>query len=483
MNELFDVSSFSSKNDATRDFQLENLSSKKKLGKKSHAATDPAWDNESAFPEVSSKNICQAGDAGDGKPFKVGQRCEILTPKKYSGEKGHVCGCHEDESPEFWVKLDSHDLQIRVLASEVRFLEETEIISTAAPKTGKSKISDCWYTPPEIIALIQQCLEGITLDPCADDGKHIESCYHLTATEDGLSHQWFGRVFMNPPYSCPGVWIAKLQEEFSLGRVEEAIALVPVATDTKWFHPLISSNLICFWKGRIKFLDVNYQPKMPARQSHCLIYWGKNQSRFRQVFSPFGTFNSSEEKEAMSPTTLGTNAECYFYTPVYVQESPVLNSELKQPESVTSSKQNYSLKTTPTLKQSSNTDFLVSPSIATLKTTAPNQENSISTQSVFPAPAPALQATELDLTTQNQACGFKPCAASPTASPISPSSKILRGLSVEDFEQCLEDCEWSNIVGTIHKSFQQRNSERRTSVKGFSSLPTASKCVDRTTTS
>ncbi|MCC5670587.1 hypothetical protein LC653_44165 [Nostoc sp. CHAB 5784] len=74
------------------------------------------------------------------------------------------------------------------------------------------------------------------------------------------------------------------------------ITLVPVATDTKWFHPLISSNLICFWKGRIKFLDVNYQPKMPARQSHCLIYLGKNQSRFRQVFSPYGNFNFLEER-------------------------------------------------------------------------------------------------------------------------------------------------------------------------------------------
>ncbi|QFS50629.1 C-5 cytosine-specific DNA methylase [Nostoc sphaeroides CCNUC1] len=104
---------------------------------------------------------------------------------------------------------------------------------------------------------------------------------------------------MNPPYSCPGLWIAKLQEEFNCGRVEEAIALVPAATDTKWFHPLIASNLICFWKGRIKFLDTNYQPKMAARQSHCLIYWGKNKSRFRQIFSPYGNFNFFSQGETL----------------------------------------------------------------------------------------------------------------------------------------------------------------------------------------
>lgn len=166
----------------------------------------------------------------------------------------------------------------------------------------KSKNSDCWYTPPQIVDLIQQCLSGITLDPCADDEKHVEACQHLTASDDGLSQQWSGRVFMNPPYSCPSAWIAKLQEEFNCGRVEEAIALVPVATDTKWFHPLISSNLICFWKGRIKFLDTNYQPKIPARQSHCLIYWGNNSARFKEIFSPFGSFNYKPE--------VGVIAEC-----------------------------------------------------------------------------------------------------------------------------------------------------------------------------
>lgn len=124
------------------------------------------------------------------------------------------------------------------------------------------------------------------------------------------------------------------------------------------------------------------------------------------------------------------------------------------------------------LKESCDRASLVSPFTAISKTIPPELENTNYLPWASPAPAPALQATELDSITQNLASGLKPCGASLTASPISPSSKILRGLSVEDFEQCLEDCEWSDIVGTIHKSFQQRNSERRTSAKGFSSLPT-----------
>jgi phage N-6-adenine-methyltransferase len=491
--ELFNTSGFSSKNDdALRDFELD-VSSKKGAVKRTQPKLDPAWDDGSAFPEVSSKNIFLEEKQKD---FVVGDRCQkslIVRTCVFEREGASLTGEGDAAVPlpvnfslfeEFeiawkdWVVTQTEWQEeelccisaLEVWEQERSAIKDDNDSESDRPKSQvetktspKSKASDCWYTPPEIITLIQKSLQGITLDPCADDGKHVESCYHLTVADDGLSHPWFGRVFMNPPYSCPGVWIAKLQEEFSLGRVEEAIALVPVATDTKWFHPLISSNLICFWKGRIKFLDVNYQPKMAARQSHCLIYWGKNQSTFRQVFSPFGSFNYKQEKEA--------NSVC-SNTPVSLQESPALNLELKQPEQANSSKQNFSLKTTPTLKQSLNTDFQKSQSTATSQTITLSRENSISAQSVFPAPAQALQATEPDLTTQNQACGFKPCGALPTANPISPSSKILRGLSVGDFEQCLEDCEWSNIVGTIHKSFQQRNSERRTSAKGFSLLPT-----------
>ncbi|MEH2034062.1 MAG: DNA N-6-adenine-methyltransferase [Nostoc sp.] len=153
---------------------------------------------------------------------------------------------------------------------------------------SRSKESDKWYTPPKIEDLVILVLGAIDLDPCADDGKHIKATNHLTAADDGLSLEWRGRVFMNPPYSCPGKWIAKLQTEYESGRVSEAIALVPAATDTNWLSPLLASQPVCFWKGRIKFLDTNYQPKQSARQSHCLVYWGANQQKFKQVFDEVG---------------------------------------------------------------------------------------------------------------------------------------------------------------------------------------------------
>jgi len=162
--------------------------------------------------------------------------------------------------------------------------------ATAGSK-GQSakKNTDCWYTPPDIVELVRQTLGFIDLDPCADNRKHLPAKVHYTVADDGLTREWAGKVFMNPPYSCPGKWIAKLQAEFDSGRVTEAIALVPAATDTKWLSPLLSTQAICFWKGRIKFLDTDYQPKLPARQSHVLVYWGAETAKFKEVFQERGT--------------------------------------------------------------------------------------------------------------------------------------------------------------------------------------------------
>jgi hypothetical protein len=119
-----------------------------------------------------------------------------------------------------------------------------------------------------------------------------------------------------------------------------------------------------------------------------------------------------EEKEA---------TECNSDTPASLQESPVLNSELKPPEQPTSSKLNSSLKTTPTLNESLNTDSLVSPSTATSKIIAQSLENSTSTQLDSLVQEHQSQAMEQDLTTQNQDSGLKHCGASPTVALVSSS--------------------------------------------------------------
>ena len=159
---------------------------------------------------------------------------------------------------------------------------------TSLKETSVSNKTDCWYTPPSIVELVIQVLGEINLDPCADDGRHIAATKHYTFDDNGLEQPWCGKIYMNPPYSHPGLWMKKLQLEFETGNVDEAIALVPAATDTNWLSPVLKTQPVCFWKGRIKFLGQDYQPKLSARQSHVLVYWGNNWQKFREVFEDYG---------------------------------------------------------------------------------------------------------------------------------------------------------------------------------------------------
>ncbi|MGB6299523.1 MAG: DNA N-6-adenine-methyltransferase [Rivularia sp. (in: cyanobacteria)] len=202
-----------------------------------------------------------------------------------------------DDIPEFKNEVST---VVEVLEKREEINQHTS--SHSSNPARKKKSSDRWYTPPYIVELVAQVLGKIDLDPCADDGKHISCKRHYTEDTDGLAKEWEGRVFMNPPYSQPGVWMEKLQSEIKSERVTEAIALVPAATDTKWLSPVLKSQPVCFWTGRIKFLSEDYQPRNSARQSHVLVYWGLRKERFKKVFEKYGVVMQS-----ISPIKLCTN--------------------------------------------------------------------------------------------------------------------------------------------------------------------------------
>jgi hypothetical protein len=71
----------------------------------------------------------------------------------------------------------------------------------------------------------------------------------------------------------------------------EIIALVAARVDTKWFQENIfeTANSICFWKGRIKFIDLSTRLQGdPAFFPSALSYWGHRPKAFEQAFSDKG---------------------------------------------------------------------------------------------------------------------------------------------------------------------------------------------------
>lgn len=104
------------------------------------------------------------------------------------------------------------------------------------------------------------------LDPCAT--KENTKCKdYYTKGQNGLELNWWGAVFMNPPYGREiGKWVKKASEE-SKKNCRAIVCLLPARTDTKYFHEYIYNKPnveIRFIKGRLKFGDSKNSAPFPS---------------------------------------------------------------------------------------------------------------------------------------------------------------------------------------------------------------------------
>jgi site-specific DNA-methyltransferase (adenine-specific) len=89
----------------------------------------------------------------------------------------------------------------------------------------------------------------------------------VNPTFDGLSIEWKGSNFVNPPYGRElRKWVKKGYEESLKGKL--VVMLIPSRTDTECWHSYVmKAKEIRFIKGRLKFDD----QKNPAPFPSCVV--------------------------------------------------------------------------------------------------------------------------------------------------------------------------------------------------------------------
>jgi hypothetical protein len=132
---------------------------------------------------------------------------------------------------------------------------------------------------------------SIDLDPasCEVAQANVKAKRFYTIEDNGLEKKWTGNVWLNPPYSKDliGLFAEKVVSE-SYG-FKQAIVLVNNATDTAWFHKLLSaSSALCLIKGRIKYLDKTGNPANTPVQGQAAVYVGDDPDSFCAAFSAIG---------------------------------------------------------------------------------------------------------------------------------------------------------------------------------------------------
>jgi site-specific DNA-methyltransferase (adenine-specific) len=90
---------------------------------------------------------------------------------------------------------------------------------------------------------------------------------------DGLTTDWRGCIYVNPPYSNIEPFIIKGLEELKNGNAEKCVFLIPIRSDTKYWHNLVMNYAteIRFIKGRLNFNE----SKSPAPFPCVLIIFDK----------------------------------------------------------------------------------------------------------------------------------------------------------------------------------------------------------------
>lgn len=225
-----------------------------------------------------------------GRPKKTGTKKEpVLAPlgvSKKQSSRWQKLAKLEDKNPEGFIGA----------VNKKREKTHREWMEGQAkePKMGAVdddiRDPDEYYTPKRYIEMVRELMGGIDLDPASNEIANtvVGATRYFTQGDDGLTHPWEGRVFVNWPTSKAKLFYQKLLSEIAAGRTTEAVALDPAAdTSTKRFHELARKMGVCFVEGRINF-EREEGATDSNRASQAFFYYGGNKSDFTAIFGAVG---------------------------------------------------------------------------------------------------------------------------------------------------------------------------------------------------
>lgn len=144
-----------------------------------------------------------------------------------------------------------------------------------------------WQTPPEVFDKLAKEFGPFDLDPAsahtAYTSEHVDlyvtpegvfrwlpfdPLHELVMDLDGLTINWTGKVFCNPPYKHVEQWVKKGHDAAIHGAL--VVMLLIPSTDSRWFHRYVWDKRlhrpregveVRFLEGRIRFVHPD-----PARR-------------------------------------------------------------------------------------------------------------------------------------------------------------------------------------------------------------------------
>lgn len=155
---------------------------------------------------------------------------------------------------------------------------------------GSKQRETRWLTPKYVV----DALGEFDLDPAGAPGHDLaRRTYILENGDDGLRDDWFGRVWLNPPYGPAAAPFQRRMVEHNHGTM-----LVFARTETALFHETVwdAAAAVLFLKGRLNFLDAEgVKAKANAGAPSCLVAYGRKDAMMLATSPLAGHFVSLRE--------------------------------------------------------------------------------------------------------------------------------------------------------------------------------------------
>lgn len=136
------------------------------------------------------------------------------------------------------------------------------------PNTHQSE--NTWFTPK----IFKDELGEFDLDVCTVSYRPFDFAknhFEHDLGTDSLKENWFGYVWMNPPY---GKEIAPFIDKFI--KHSNGVALVFARMGTPWIqHFMLVGDAIFFLRKRVRFITKNLTQKHNAGADSCLLLMGE----------------------------------------------------------------------------------------------------------------------------------------------------------------------------------------------------------------
>lgn len=151
-----------------------------------------------------------------------------------------------------------------------------------AAKIARSNKTDEYTTPGDILQFAREILEvkNFDLDPATMPDNNTKANKFFTKADDGLTKEWVGKIWINPPFSKNKEFIQKAIDSYHVGRADKIIYLTRSEYRTTWARMLLdNAEYQVIYNGYTRYGGM----KNAALFSTVLYTFGVDAEKIREV--------------------------------------------------------------------------------------------------------------------------------------------------------------------------------------------------------